>query len=176
MPEQALITSRDPKGLQFGQLVDAAYNGAHLTDDEAQSVNEQGREVKWAIRGILDRLRKPLPKIRLIENRYQHERGSFEFQISGEQVRDVAHHMEVGARAFLYDQLGEHDAFFEQIWTPEVRTDKDTMAEPVFIGFLVIVDGNRPGTAIITDIEKIDEGMDCEVRFNIKVTVSEFAR
>jgi len=39
-PSNIAVTTRDPKGLKFLSIVEAAYNGAVLSDKEAQHVNE----------------------------------------------------------------------------------------------------------------------------------------
>ncbi len=185
MPDAALITSRDPKGLQFGKVVDAVYDGARLEEGEAQNVNEQGDEIKRVLGALIERLRKPRPEVELIQDQYQQERGSldFEFQLEPLKTCHISRYMKEKVLDYLLDteslrELYAHEGHLEivctEIWTPEVRAKRGT-AEPVFIGFMVNFCGFQAYTAIITDIKKIDEGMDCEVLFNIKVTVSEFA-
>jgi len=39
-PSSQTVTARDPKGLKFVSIVEAAYNKAGLSDDEAQRVND----------------------------------------------------------------------------------------------------------------------------------------
>ena len=52
----ALITSRDPKGLQAVNVFEAAYNKANLDDGAAQLLNERGDQLKTGIAELIARL------------------------------------------------------------------------------------------------------------------------
>jgi hypothetical protein len=64
MPRRsALITSRDPKGLQAVSIFESAYNQSHLNDVQAQRLNEQGDELKEGVEQfIYDIVRGGLPR------------------------------------------------------------------------------------------------------------------
>jgi hypothetical protein len=51
-----LITSRDPKCLQFMSIVEAAYNKAKLDGDAAQLLNERGDELKAGVSELITKL------------------------------------------------------------------------------------------------------------------------
>ncbi|MFH1193187.1 MAG: hypothetical protein V1656_02625 [Candidatus Jorgensenbacteria bacterium] len=51
-----LITSRDPKGLQFVNLCEAVYNKAHLDNNRAQLLNERGGELQDGLKKIIEEL------------------------------------------------------------------------------------------------------------------------
>lgn len=51
-----LITSNDPKGLQFVNLCASAYNKAQLDEERAQRLNERGGELQDAILETINRL------------------------------------------------------------------------------------------------------------------------
>ena len=59
MPKQALITSKDPKGLHAVGLFEAAYNKAGLDENRAQCLNENGGEFQAAIREAIVRFSTP---------------------------------------------------------------------------------------------------------------------
>jgi len=50
---KALITSRDPKGLQVVRLFEDAYNKAELDDESAQRINERGGEFQNGITELI---------------------------------------------------------------------------------------------------------------------------
>lgn len=52
------VTTRDSKGLKFVSIVEAAYNKAVLSEDEAQCVND-APGLSEAVRGFLDAHRTP---------------------------------------------------------------------------------------------------------------------
>jgi len=54
--QAALITSRDPKGLQFMSIVEAAYNKAKLGGAAAQLLNERGDELKAGVSELIAKL------------------------------------------------------------------------------------------------------------------------
>lgn len=54
--QSALITSRDPKGLQAVSIFEAAYNKARLDDDSAQLLNERGDELKAGVSELIAKL------------------------------------------------------------------------------------------------------------------------
>jgi len=56
MSKQALITSRDPKGLHAVGLFEAAYNKAKLDDARAQRLNERGGEFQDGIAKLIEEL------------------------------------------------------------------------------------------------------------------------
>lgn len=56
MSKQALITSRDPKGLHAVGLFEAAYNKAKLDDTRAQRLNERGGELQDGIAKLITEL------------------------------------------------------------------------------------------------------------------------
>ncbi len=51
-----LITSRDPKGLHAVGIFEAAYNKAHLDDERAQRLNENGGELSAGLKELIERL------------------------------------------------------------------------------------------------------------------------
>ncbi|OGF23304.1 hypothetical protein A2Y83_00595 [Candidatus Falkowbacteria bacterium RBG_13_39_14] len=53
---QALITSRDPRGLHAVGLFEAVYNKAHLDDTRAQRLNERGGELQDGIAKLIAEL------------------------------------------------------------------------------------------------------------------------
>ncbi len=53
MSKPTLITSRDPKGLHFIGLCEAAYNGAKLDDECAQQLNERGGEFQDGLKKLI---------------------------------------------------------------------------------------------------------------------------
>lgn len=57
----ALITSNDPKGRQFMNVVGAVYDKAELTDEAAQLLNERGDELKAGLRDLIARLSTKAP-------------------------------------------------------------------------------------------------------------------
>lgn len=54
--QTALITSRDPKGMQAVNIFEAAYNKAKLDDSRAQRLNERGDELKTGISKLIAEL------------------------------------------------------------------------------------------------------------------------
>lgn len=54
--QTALITSRDPKGMQAVDIFEAAYNKARLDDSRAQRLNERGDELKIGISKLIAEL------------------------------------------------------------------------------------------------------------------------
>ncbi len=52
----ALITSRDPKGLQAVRMFEAAYDKSGLDDARAQRLNENGDELKKGLKELIERL------------------------------------------------------------------------------------------------------------------------
>ena len=56
MSKQALITSRDPKGLHAVGLFEAIYNKAKLDDARAQRLNERGGELQDGIAKLIEEL------------------------------------------------------------------------------------------------------------------------
>jgi hypothetical protein len=56
MSKQALITSRDPKGLHAVSLFEAIYNKAQLDDARAQRLNERGGELQDGIAKLIKEL------------------------------------------------------------------------------------------------------------------------
>jgi len=54
--QTALITSRDPKGMQAVNIFEAAYNKAKLDDSRAQRLNERGDELKDGISKLIAEL------------------------------------------------------------------------------------------------------------------------
>jgi len=54
--QTALITSRDPKGMQAVSIFEAAYNKAKLDDSRAQRLNERGDELKEGISKLIAEL------------------------------------------------------------------------------------------------------------------------
>lgn len=54
--QTALITSRDPKGMQAVNIFEAAYNKAKLDDSRAQRLNERGDELKIGISKLIAEL------------------------------------------------------------------------------------------------------------------------
>jgi hypothetical protein len=56
MSKQALITSRDPKGLHAVGLFEAIYNKAKLDDARAQWLNERGGELQDGIAKLIEEL------------------------------------------------------------------------------------------------------------------------
>jgi hypothetical protein len=57
--QTALITSRDPKGMQAVNIFEAAYNKAKLDDSRAQCLNERGDELKTGISKLIAELSVP---------------------------------------------------------------------------------------------------------------------
>ena len=56
MTTSQLITSRDPKGLQFVSIVEATYNKAGLSEEQAQLLNERGGELKSGLAKLIAEL------------------------------------------------------------------------------------------------------------------------
>lgn len=56
MSKQTLITSRDPKGLQFVSLCEAVYNKAKLDEGRAQRLNERGGELRDGLSKLIQEL------------------------------------------------------------------------------------------------------------------------
>ena len=54
--QTALITSRDPKGMQAVNIFEGAYNKAKLDDSRAQRLNERGDELKDGISKLIAKL------------------------------------------------------------------------------------------------------------------------
>ncbi|MDP3989235.1 MAG: hypothetical protein Q8P93_03310 [bacterium] len=54
--QTALITSRDPKGMQAVNIFEAAYNKAKLDESRAQRLNERGDELKDGIAKLIAQL------------------------------------------------------------------------------------------------------------------------
>ena len=54
--QTALITSRDPKGMQAMSIFEAVYNKARLDDSSAQRLNERGDELKTGISKLIAEL------------------------------------------------------------------------------------------------------------------------
>ena len=59
MSTQALITSRDPRGLHATGIFEAAYNKAQLDDARAQRLNERGGELQAGITRLITELTMP---------------------------------------------------------------------------------------------------------------------
>ena len=65
--KQALITSRDDKGVHAVRLFEAVYNKAKLDEDRAQRLNERGGELQARIREAIEEFS--------VTDRYKDEEG-----------------------------------------------------------------------------------------------------
>lgn len=89
----ALITSRDPKGMQAVSIFEAAYNKAKLDDTRAQRLNERGNELKAGISRLIAELS--------VSDQYANEEVSSSWTYPERYaVNDITVQIEVLTRAF----------------------------------------------------------------------------
>jgi hypothetical protein len=105
-------------------------------------------------------------------------RGNFEFEVSSLVAGGAGIFVLLCSEAekFIKGQLGEVKVDFTPIMTPEVRPDEYAIATPELIGYLTIVDGDRPGIVILIDVTAVKDSTGDFSSFSCTATVSEFAR
>jgi hypothetical protein len=96
MTTSQLITSRDPKGLQFLSIVEATYNKAGLNEEQAQRLNERGGEVKGGLAKLIAELS--------VTNQYADEvvASSYVYP-KGYRPKPIGEQIEMLAKAFNLD-------------------------------------------------------------------------
>jgi len=87
------VTTRDPKGLQFMSVVDAAYNKAGLSEKEAQRLNENGGELKQLLTDFIAKNR--------VTNQFADEEVSSNYVYpKGYEIKDLADQVKILVKLF----------------------------------------------------------------------------
>lgn len=105
---ETLITSRDPKGLQFVSLCEAAYNKAKLTDNRAQLLNERGGELQEGLKKIIEEL--------TVSNKYADEEvhSNYAYPPEYRGLKPIEKQVDILAKIFSLS-LGRTIEFIEKV-------------------------------------------------------------
>lgn len=100
------VNTRDPKGLQFMSVVDAAYNKAGLSEKEAQRLNENGGELKQLVAEFIAKNR--------VTDRFANEEVSSNYVYpQGYEIKDLAEQVKILVKLFPRLNARETLSFIE---------------------------------------------------------------
>lgn len=95
MANEALITSRDPKGRRLAELFDVAVNQAKLTEAEAQQIVEQGGELQQQLLSIIALLRSGKPPAKSKRIQFEFSPDAVERMEKLKQLTDATSYAEI---------------------------------------------------------------------------------